>query len=258
MKCNINKTTTINNIANVFGPQFDLSTEEIINIIRKMYNLKVIDFTFNLMEAEVALYNNDYYIRPGIAKERFMGELMKLFVESKPQGNKIDDDHRWFRFIILALNIMKKSFDEVYFEEQIARRKHSTTVTVNKDKLRTYLKKLDREVLELFLNMVISCRREHGLFISDVSSAGFWGKIHEACREVGMNVPYELDSMEGQKFLKNNKNFYFDALDTKFIANMLCDAIDLDIEMATSAAKTLYHSGCAAMTNYINRKISHR
>ena len=38
------------------------------------------------------------------------------------------------------------------------------------------------------------------------------------------------------------------------IANMLCDAIDLDIEVATSAAKKLYKSGYDAMINYINRK----
>ena len=121
MNNNINATT--NTMANVFGPQFDLSSEEIINIIRKMYNLKVVDFTFNPVEVEVALYNNDYYIRPGIAKECFMSELMKLYVEGLPRGNKKEDDRRWFRFIILALNVMKNSFDEAYFEEQIERRK---------------------------------------------------------------------------------------------------------------------------------------
>ena len=195
---------TTNNTANVFGPLFDKSPEEIINIIRKMYKLKVIDFTFNPIEVEVALYNNDYYIRLGIAKERFMNELMKLFVESKPQGNKIDDDYRWFRFIILALNIMKNSFDEAYFEEQIERRKKSATVIVSKNKLRTYLKKMDRDKLESFLDMIVICRRHHGLFVTDVSSAGFWAKIHESCRAAGVNVPEEFDSDEGLKFLNNN------------------------------------------------------
>jgi hypothetical protein len=244
--------TTTNNMANVFGPEFDLSNEEIISIIRKMYNLKVIDTTFNPIEVEVALYNNDYYIRPGIAKERFINELMKLFADSIPQGNKIDDDHRWFRFTILALNIMKNSFDESYFEEQIKRRKQPSTVIVNKDKLRMYLKKLDRNKLESFLEMVIICRCHHGLFITDVSSAGFWEKIHESCREAGVNVPREFDSVEGQMFLNNNKNYYFDVLNTKVIANMLCDAIDLDVEIATSAAKKLHTSGCDAMLDYVH------
>ena len=253
MKCNINRTT--NNMGNVFGPQFDLSTEEIINIIRKMYKLKVIDSTFSLEEAETAIYNSDYYIRPGIDKERFMNELGKLFVESKLQGDKMDEKHSWFRFIILALNIMKNSFDEAYFEEQIERRKQAMTAIVNKDKLRMYLKKLDRDSLESFLEMVIICRQHHGLFITDVSSAGFWEKIHESCREAGVNVPREFDSVEGQMFLNNNKNYYFDVLNTKVIANMLCDAIDLDVEIATSAAKKLYNSGSREMINYINRKI---
>ena len=254
MNKNINVTT--NTMANVFGPQFDKSPKEIINIIRKMYELKVVDFTFNPIEVEIALYNNDYYIRPGIAKERFMNELMKLFVEGKPQGNKIDDDRRWFRFIILALNVMKNSFDEAYFEEQIARKKKSVTAIVSKNKLRTYLKKLDRNKLESFLDMIVICRMQHGLFITDISSAGFWAKIHESCRAAGVNVPKEFDSPEGQIFLNsNNQSYYFDVLNTKVIANMLCDAIDLDIEVATSAAKKLYNSGCDAMLNYIHRRI---
>jgi hypothetical protein len=252
MKNNINRST--NNMANVFGPQFDKSPEEIINIIRKMYKLKVVDFTFNPIEVEVALYNNDYYIRPGIAKEHFMNDLMKLFVESKSQEDKMGADHCWFRFIILALNIMKNSFDEAYFEEQVRRRSQTATLTVNKDKLRMYLKKLGKDDLELFLNMVVNCRLQRGMFITDVSSAGFWAKIHESCRAVGINVPHELDSAEGQKFLNNNKNIYFKVLSTKVIVNMLCDAIDLDIEVAASAAKKLYKSGYDAMINYINRK----
>jgi hypothetical protein len=110
--------------------QIALRTEEIINIIRKMYKLKVIDYTFSLAEAETAIYNSDYYIRPGIDKERFMNELGKLFVESKLQGDEMDEKHSWFHFIILALNIMKNSFDEAYFEEQIERRKQAATASI--------------------------------------------------------------------------------------------------------------------------------
>lgn len=246
---------TTNNMANVFGSKFDLSTEEVINIIKKMYKLKKIDFTFNLMEAEVALYNSDYYVRPGIAKTCFMSELMNLFAESKVHCGKADSDHLYFRFIILALNTMKKFFDESYFEEQIKRRIQVATSIVNKDKLRTYLKKLDSDKLELFLNTVVHYRLERGLFITDVSSAGFWAKIHESYRAAGVNVPQELDSPQGLTFLNDSKNYYFNVLSTKAIANMLCDAIDIDIELASSAAKKLYTSGYDAMINYIRLKI---
>ena len=129
-------------------------------------------------------------------------------------------------------------------------------VSMNKDKLRTYLKKLDRVKLESFLNMVISCRLARGWFISNSSSTDFWAKIHESCREVGVKVPEALDSVEGQRFLKNNKNYFFDALDAKVIANLLCDAIDLNIKMATSAAKKLCNSGCSAMLDYIRREVN--
>lgn len=253
MKYN-NRTTT--NMANLFGSQFNLSTEEIISIIRKMYNLKVVDLTFNPIEVEVALYNNDYYVRPGIAKERFMNELMELFAERKLQRGKVDDNLLHFRYTILSLNVMKKFFDEAYFKEQVERRKRSESIVVNKDKLRMYLKKLDRDKLESFLDMMVICRRNHGLFISDINSVEFWTKIHAACREVGLYVPEEFDSAEGQTFLNNNPGYYFNVLSTKLIANMLCDAIDLDIAMASSAAKKLYTSGSDAMINYINRKIS--
>ena len=253
MKCNINKTT--NNMTNVFGPEFDLSTEEIINTIKKVSKLEVIDLTFNPIDVEVALYNNDYYVRPGVTKERFMRECGQAFGKIKPLYGKMDDNLLHFGYIIQVLGIIKEFFDEAYFEDQIRQRAKSSTAAVNKDKLRMYLKKLDRNKLESFLDTVVICRRQHGLFITDISSAGFWKKIHESCREAGVNVPREFDSVEGQMFLNNNKNYYFDALNTKVIANMLCDAIDLDVEIATSAAKKLYNDGCEAMVNYINRKI---
>ena len=102
--------------------------------------------------------------------------------------------------------------------------------------------------------MVISCRLARGWFITNSSSTDFWAKIHESCRAVGVNVPEALDSVEGQRFLNNNKNYFFDALDTKVIANLLCDAIDLNVKMATSAAKKLCNSGCNAMLDYIKRE----
>ena len=252
MKCNINRTT--NNMANVFGPEFNLNNEEIINIITKISKLEVIDSTFNPLEVEVALYNNDYYIRPGAAKDRFMMECGKAFGKIKSQYGKMDDNLLHFSYVIQILSVIKEFFDEAYFEEQVRRRSPSATYIVNKDKLRMYLKKLGKDDLELFLNMVVNCRLERGMFITDVSSAGFWAKIHESCRVAGVNVPQELDSVEGLKFLINNKNVYFETLSTKVIANMLCDAIDLDIEVASAAAKKLYKSGYDAMINYINRK----
>lgn len=243
-------------MANIFGPEFDLTTEEIINTIKKVYKCEVIDFTFDPLDVEVALYNNDYYIKPGDTKKRFLMECGKAFEEIKPLYGKMDDNFLNFGYIIRVLSIIKKFFDESYFEEQIERRKKSVTLTVNKDKLRTYLNKLDRDELELFLNMVITCRLELGLFITDVSSNVFWMKINESCRAVGINVPKEFDIVEAHSFFNNNKNYYFNSLSIKTIANMLCDAIDLDIEIASSAAKKLYYSGYDAMINYINSKIS--
>ena len=257
MKCKINRTVN-NNMANVFGPEFDKTPEEIINIIRKISKLHAIGPDYNPIEVEVALYNNDYYVRPGDTKQRFMREFKKIYEGTNSLGEKLGDNIAYLGMTIQALSLIHKFFDEAYFEEQVKQRTQTKTITINKDKLRMYLKKLDRTKLESFLNMVISCRLERGWFITNGSSTNFWAQIHESCRAAGVNVPKALYTIKGQMFLKNNKNFYFDALDTKVIANMLCDAIDLDIETATSAAKTLYNSGCEAMINYINHKLSIR
>ena len=73
MNCKINRTH--NKLANVFGPEFDKSPEEIVNIIRKISKLELIGPGYNPIEVEVALYNNDYYIRPGDARNNFIKVL---------------------------------------------------------------------------------------------------------------------------------------------------------------------------------------
>ena len=254
MKCNINRTTNNIGFANVFGPEFDKSPEEIINIIRKVIAIKVIDTTFNPTEVEVALYNSDYYVRPA-ARIKFMMACKTAFDGLEKEFNKNDKGLYYLNWYLNAFALVRTNFDEEYFEEQVNQRMSSKMIAINKDQLRMYLKKLDRVKLESFLNMVISCRLEMGRFITNGSSTAFWAKIHEASRAAGVNVPKALYTAKGQKFLKNNKNFYFDALGTTIIADMICDAIDLDVEVATAAAEKLYNSGYNEMINYIRDRI---
>ncbi len=254
MKCNINRTASNIGFANVFGPEFDKSPEEIINTIRKLIAIKVIDATFNPTYVEMALYNSDYYVRPA-DRTQFVMACKRTFDRLDEEHAKNYDAQYHLNWFLNAFGLVRTHFDEEYFEEQVKQRTSSKMISINKDQLRMYLKKLDRAKLESFLNMVIICRLEKGWFITNGSSTTFWAKIYDACRAAGVKVPYELDSIEGQRFLKNNRSFYFNALDTQVIANMLCDAIDLDIETATSAAEKLYNSGYEAMVNYLNRKI---
>ena len=254
MNCKINRTN--NKIDHVWGAKFDKSPEEIINIIRKISKQKLIGPGYNPVEVEVALYNNDYYIRPGASRNHFIKEFQKIFSERKNLEKVMDQNMAYIGTTIQLSCLIKKYFDETYFEEQAKQRTSNAMVSMNKDKLRTYLKRLDRFKLESFLNMVISCRLARGWFITNSNSTDFWEKIHESCRAVGVNVPEALDSVEGQRFLKNNKNYFFDALDAKVIANLLCNAIDLNIKMATSAAKKLCNSGCSAMLDYIRREVN--
>ena len=93
-----------------------------------------------------------------------------------------------------------------------------------------------------------------GFFISETSSITLWRRIDEECRKGGLAVPEELDSYEGEAFLRKNEFYYFKVLSTKTIAALLYNAIDLDVNIVAAAAKKYYTSGYDAMINYINRK----
>lgn len=255
MKCNFNGTIN-NKMAILYGQEFNLSTEEIINTIKKMSKLELIDSTFDPIEVEVVLYNYDYYVRPGGDKVKFIMEVSEVVSEIKLDEGETDDGilHRYLA--IRLLDIIKRFFDESYFEEQIAHRATSITSATSKNKLRMYLNRLDKEQLKIFLNTVVVYKHQYGLFMSSVSSVLFWERIHNACRKNGINVPTDFSSLEGQAFLRNNDSYYFRVLNTKTIAAMLCDAIDLNIEIASSAAKKLCKSGYGAMLNYINREVN--
>lgn len=258
MKCNIERNGS-NNMASVFGPEFNCNTEEIINIIRKMYKLEFIGLDFNPIEVEVALYNCDYYVRPGESKRRFVEEVRKVLYEMINSLEAEDEGERAInnlRIPVLQLHAIKTFFDEEYFKEQVKRRTASTTSIESQRKLRMYLRKMNRDKLEEFLNEVIGYRRRNGMFISEVSSMGFWDKIHKLCRAAGVNVPKQLDTTKGIEFLFNNPGYYYKALSLKTIADMLCDAIDLDIEIASTAAEKLYNVGYDDMIHYINSKIA--
>lgn len=258
MKRNTNRTND-NTMARAFGPEFNYNTEEIVNIIRKMYKLESIGLDFNPIEIEVALLNYDYYVRPGESRERFMmgfyktvkGEITLVGISDE----KKEGFERFFR-TIAQLRLIKTFFDKAYFEEQVKRRT-STTSIESKRELRMYLKKLTRDKLEDFLKTLVHYRLGHAMFVSEVSSVGFWDKIHKLCRAAGVKLPEDLNTTEGAEFFSNNPpDFFFDALNLKTIAEMLCDAIDLDIEIASNAAEKLYNVGYDDMITYIDSKIA--
>ena len=72
-----------NRMVDAFGEEFNLSTTEIIECIKRVYTLEVDDTNFSAKDVEVALYNRDYYIRPGNAQIAFMKEWGKIFVWAK-------------------------------------------------------------------------------------------------------------------------------------------------------------------------------
>ena len=258
MNCKINRTKS--NMAEAYGPEFNFTTDEIINIIRNTYQISAIGPGFNPIEVEVTLYNNDYYIRPGDVKNRFMKEFEKILSESNPliKGLGFGDNMAYLCRIVQILALIQKYFDESYFKEQIAHRNQQIKPNVNKEKLGKFLKKLNKENFELFFSVVIEGRLEYGLFITEASSANLWRKIRESCRAAGANIPADSNIQELKEFMGNNRTYFFDILNCKVLANLLCDAIDLDITMATSAAQKLYNSGRSAMIEYIKREVKEK
>ena len=255
MNCKFNRTKS--NMAEAYGPEFNFTTDEIISIIRNTYQISTIGPGFNPIEVEVTLYNNDYYIRPGDVKNRFMEEFEKILSESNPlvKGLGFGDNMAYLCRIVQILVLIQKYFDESYFKEQIERRKQLIKNNVNKGELKYFLQKLNVEELRLFFSVMIEGRLEYGLFITEASSANLGRKIRESCRAVGANIPEDSNIQELIEFTENNRTYFFDILNCKVLANLLCDAIDLDITIATSAAQKLYNSGRSAMIEYIKCEV---
>ena len=238
-----------------YGEKFNLTTEEIIKTIEKIYKLETLNSNFKLEDIEVALYNYDYYVRPGASKEEFMRQWGEVFVATK--GNGAEGSDVWGHSVFMAktLLLIKEFFDEEYFREQVNRRR-ANAVPGSKDKLRTYFKKFDEDQLKAFLQMMFTYRRQHGLFISETSSTAFWKEIHDTCRDAGCNVPLDLGTSEGIRFLTRDTFYFFRYLSKNTIANMLCRAIDLDVALAGSVAKKLYSCGYMAALQYLNAKLT--
>lgn len=252
MKCNVN-----NSMAKAYGEDFNLSTEEIVNTIEKIYKLESIGTSFRHKDVEVAFYNNDYYIRPGKDKALFMKRWQEIFCEI---NNDLKDKPDWlvhWRFSMETMKLIKESFDEIYFKEQVARRRKGISA-VEKDNLISYLKKFDENKLKAFICIMIACRRQHGLFISEASSVALWKEIGNMCRNLGCDVPINYDTKAGERLLSRNPFYFFEWLDKKTIAAKLCDAIDLDVSLAGSVAKKLYKCGEEATLNYLKIKLKER
>jgi len=252
MKCNMN-----NSMAKAYGEDFNLSTEEIINTIEKIYKLESIDTTFRHEDVEVALYNYDYYVRPGKDKALFMKRWQEIFCGIK---SDLKDKPDWlvhWRFSVETIKLIKELFDEVYFKEQIARRRKDIS-TVGKDKLISCLKKFDENKLKTFICIMIACRRQHGLFISEASSVALWTEIRNMCRNLGCDIPMNYDTEAGDRFISRDPFYFFKWLDKKTIVAKLCDAIDLDVSLASSVAKKFYKCGEEATLNYLNIKLKER
>ena len=256
MKCNY-KNNRNNSLAKAFGEDFNFSNEEIIEIIKKIYKLETMDTNFRHEHVEVALYNCDYYIRPGKAKELFMKQFYRIVEQAKADLRAMPERMAQWHCSIALIELIKQRFDEKYFEEQVKRRRLDTSAA-HKDKLESYIKKFDDNQLKSFLTLILSYRLNNGLFVSNNASIAFWVEIEEECRRLGYQIPYCLDHEEGKHFLENNNLYFFNILNKEKIATKLCDAIDLDITLAEAVAEKFYQHGYEAAAQYLSTMIDNR
>jgi hypothetical protein len=238
------------NMAIAFGESFNLSKDEIIKCIEKIYKLECVDENFRYEDVEVALYNNDYYVKPGESKQAFKREWTKIFLEVK---DKRDDEAAVFLFMLKTVALIKRFFDEEHFENQMARRQISLGSRI---KLKTHLSKLNKVQLLQFMSALVICKAQLGRFISEAASIAFFKGLDDKCRKKHANIPAELYSPEGIEFLRQHPFYYFEVLSAGTISDMLYEAIDLDVPLATTLAIKLYNCGYEAMLKYLNDKLN--
>lgn len=236
---------------------FNVSTEQVIRSIEQVNKLEWIGPDFDSDAVYIAIENSDYYIRPGVNKVMFLRQFEEIFTEYK-RLDKGTDSHTTAKAIMTMkfIKLIKTSFDESYFKEQIARRRNH--VVGNKDTLRNYLKRFDEAQLKEFIRIVILYRVNYGLFISNTSSDDMWEDFNRECRKIDQTIPSEMDLPAGKALISKDPLYFFDYLSKKDIANILCDAIDLDVSLAGSVAKKLYKCGEEATLNYLNIKLKER
>jgi hypothetical protein len=225
------------------------STDEVIAAIERICIPDIPNIQLAPKDLDIALANYDYFVKPGIPQRQFANKFSCIFSALKNRAE--DDDDAFVRYDMALLMLIRGSFDQSYFDLQIMRRKRP----FDSRKLAIQMKRFNQEQLFHFFHHIIIYRVNHGLFISTFNSNELWERLANECREVGLNVPRELDSIEGQHFLRSNPYYYFDVLSVKKISDILFDAINLDVNIATSAAKRLNERGVDAMARYLNMKV---
>ena len=85
-----------------------------------------------------------------------------------------------------------------------------------------------------------------------------WEDFNRECRKIDQTIPSEMDLPAGKALISKDPLYFFDYLSKKDIANILCDAIDLDVSLAGSVAKKFYKCGEEATLNYLNIKLKER
>ena len=226
-----------------------LSTDEIVAAISKICLPEPSEVDVEEKDLGLALANYDYFVKPGLPRKMFMSAFAHIFSEAKKLNNGQTTDAMYWNQL---LSLMRSFFDRAYFEAQIVRRRFNPA---SKKKLAAQMKRFSQEQLYAFFSYMFIYKADHSLFISTYNGNIFWEAIANECRAVGLNVPRELDSVEGQRFLKMNPNFYFKVLSVKQISTLLLEAIDLDMNIAASAAKRLNEQGVYAMAKYLDLKV---
>ena len=111
-------------ISKFINKNASFSHEEVVETLKKLYNLEIIDYTYKNEYMNIAVSNMDYYIRYDFVKEKFAEEVrsLSLLVMEYSKSNPDNDWITLWYYNNALLKIFKDYFDEAYFKEQIEAR----------------------------------------------------------------------------------------------------------------------------------------
>ena len=205
--------------------------------IKYYYEADPTSANFDPSHLDDAIINCDYYVRAGVNRVRFMSDFAKIM----ETASKITAEDYLHFFSVELAYLIKRYFDKEYFEMRCKEKQDLSS----KKKLKDSVKKMDKETLKEFVKFIITERHTHNLFVSNDSSVNMWKDLNDRCVKRDGRVP-ALSSVEHNLFSKTDPLYHFRFLSKKTIAEVVCNHIDKDIELATKVANKFYKSRATA------------
>lgn len=226
---------------------------EVKNAIETIVKLDVIGEEFPHKELDLAIVNCDYYVRPGVERTAFMFWFHRI-MDGEFSTELLDKNiPKEMRVPMTLAGLVRTFFDKSYFEEFC----NTPVMTVNCSIVKKIIKNFSTKELKNFFILLINGRGRGDMFISNSNSTNMWKRINDECRNVDNSIPKINEmSMAYSAFTHNNPIYFFDYLPSKKIAEIICDSIDKNMDIAEKLARLLQNSGYSDAKRYLDNIIT--